>query len=303
MDIACSTITWGEVRRDPDSPYAGAAGLSRILDEVRDAGYSHVVAGVRAASDDPASTPEGQLRLLSDHGLKPSPGYVGAERIYERGARETLLDAVKRAAAYTRALGLDALFLGPPGNPQRRATAGHYPQGHRPDDLTPDQWAIALETLNELGRASRAEEVWLSVHNHAGMYWETEDEVEHLLEGTDPVLVGMGPDVGHMVWGGIDPVPWFQRHMDRVKTLHIKDMNADVLRQGREEKLTYPETSARGVFAEIGQGCVDWPTLFDLWRQANYQGQVVVETDRTTKPTPKESATISRRYLRDVIGV
>ena len=52
----------------------------------------------------------------------------------------------------------------------------------------------------------------------------------------DPALVGLGPDVGHMVWGGIDPLPWFRRHMDRVKSIHIKDMNADVLRRCREEK-------------------------------------------------------------------
>lgn len=278
-----------------------------MLNEVRDAGYSHVVASVgRSAdtsADDPMATPEGQKQYLADHGLQPAPGYVGAERVFEVEAREQLLDRVKRAAEHTRRLGLDALFLGPPGAPQRRATAGHYPQGNRPDDFTPDQWRVTLETVNLLGEACRGEGVWLSPHNHAGMYWETEDEVERLLQGTDPQLVGMGPDVGHMVWGGIDPLPWFRRHMERVKTIHIKDMNADVLRHGRDEKLTYPETSARGVFAEIGYGCVDWPALFAFWRESGYTGIVTVETDRTTQATPAESARMSRRYLRDVIGV
>jgi inosose dehydratase len=308
MDIACSTITWNSVRRDDGGPYAGRQGYTRILNEVREAGYSHVVASVGRlpfgdGEDEPLTTPEGQLRFLADRGLKPAPGYVGADRIYEVDARPQLLERVKQAAAFTCGLGLDALFLGPPGAPHRHMTAGHFPQGNRPDDLTADQWLVTLETLNRLGEACRAEGVWLSPHNHAGMYWETEDEYERLVQGTDPGRVGLGPDVGHMVWGGIDPLPWFRRHMDRVKTIHIKDMNGAVLRQAREEKLSYPETSDRGVFAEIGEGCVDWPALFTHWRDAGFDGIVTVETDRTTKSTPAESAAISRRYLRDVIGV
>ena len=50
--------------------------------------------------------------------------------------------------------------------------------------------------------------------------------------------------------------------MDRVKSIHIKDMDAAVLHRCREEKLTYRQTAELGVFAEIGEGCVDWPALF-----------------------------------------
>ena len=56
------------------------------------------------------------------------------------------------------------------------------------------------------------------------------------------------------------------------------------------------------MFAEIGEGCVDWPALFGFWREAGYGGAVIVETDRTTKPTAAHSATSSRHYLREVIG-
>ena len=210
---------------------------------------------------------------------------------------------MREAAQFARALGMDALFIMPPGAPHRTETAGHYPQGHRSDGLTEDQYETSCETLNRMGEACREADVWLALHNHAGMFWETDDEFERVIEGTDPALVGLGPDVGHMVWGGIDPLPWFRRCMDRVKSIHIKDMNADVLRRCREEKLNYRQTSDLGVFAEIGEGCVDWPALFGFWREAGYNGAVIVETDRTTKPTPAQSATISRRFLSQAIGV
>jgi inosose dehydratase len=106
-----------------------------------------------------------------------------------------------------------------------------------------------------------------------------------------------------MVWGGTDPVPWFRRHMDRVRSIHIKDVDVTVLRRGREERLSYGGASDAGIWTEIGSGAVDWPALFALWRAADYDGAVVVESDRTRLPTPAESVARSRAYLRDTVGV
>ncbi len=50
---------------------------------------------------------------------------------------------------------------------------------------------------------------------------------------TDPIVHR------HAFCDGIDPLLWFRRHLDRVKSIHIKDMNAAVLRRCREEQLTY----------------------------------------------------------------
>ncbi|MBI3974592.1 MAG: TIM barrel protein, partial [Chloroflexi bacterium] len=295
MYLACSPITWTVIRRQPDNPYAGRAGFGRLLDEIREAGYTHVVAGRTSAGQEEAfERPEGLLRFLADHGLQPAPSSIGGQGLLDPAERAAAVEGARQAAAYTRGLGLDALFIMPPSAPHRWAAAGHFSQGNRPDGLADEQWAVHCETLNRIGEACRAEGVWLCLHNHAGMFWETGDEFERAIAGTDPNLVALGPDVGHMVWGGIDPLPWFRRHMDRVKSIHIKDMHAAVLRQAREEKLSYQETSARGVFAEIGEGCVDWPALFGFWRDAGYDGAVVVESDRTQKPTPAESITASR---------
>ena len=293
MYIACSPITW-QRRREPDGPYGGWGGFKKVMREVREAGYSHLTVGGEGSAQE-------VLAALQEHGLRPAPGGTGGHPLHEAAAREAAVTQVREAAEFGRALGLDALFIMPSGN--RWDTPGHYPQGHRSDGMTGEQYAITCETLNRMGEACREVGVWLALHNHAGRFWETDDEFERVIDGTDPALVGLGPDVGHMVWGGIDPLPWFRRHMDRVKAIHIKDMDAGILRRCREEKLTYRRTSELGVFAEIGEGCVDWPGLFGFWRDTGYEGAVVVETDRTTKATAQKSAAISRRHLREVIGV
>ena len=299
LHIASSTITWNQFER----PRYG-----EMLDTIREAGYSNVVApGARrrpvGSPEELPSTPEEILKVLADHGLKPAPGYYSGPAYHDPANVAANVEGVRAAARHTRALGLDALFAGPTSfTPQRRAAAGHYPQGNRPDSFTDDEWKHECETLNRMGEACRAEGVWLALHNHAGACWETEDEMDRLDEGTDPSLVAWGPDVGHMVWGGVDLLPWFERHMDRVKSIHIKDMHAAVLERGRREKLSYSQQSEAGVFAEIGEGCVEWPALFALWNERGYGGAVVVEIDRTTKSSARESITASRRYLREVVG-
>src|SRR5919202_3744569 len=133
MYIACSTITWGQFRNQPDSPYAGPEGQARILDEVREAGYSHVVTGVSAGRRGGAlPAPEAQLRSLAQHRLRPAPGYYSGQPLYEPANRTGEVEGARRAAAYTRALGMDALFVGPVMFPHRRETAGPYPQGPPP---------------------------------------------------------------------------------------------------------------------------------------------------------------------------
>ncbi len=40
--------------------------------------------------------------------------------------------------------------------------------------------------------------------------------------------------------------------------------------------------------------------MFDVLRQAGFEGWIVVETDVTQKPTALESATISRNHLKSI---
>ncbi len=126
---------------------------------------------------------------------------------------------------------------------------------------------------------------------------ESLEECERLLEMTDPSLVFLGPDTGHLAWGGIDVVPFCKRHLGRIKTLHFKDVSFAVRDRGKAEGWDYDTSTKNGVFAELGEGNIDFPGLLALLRESGFGGWVVVETDVTQKPTALESATISRKYL------
>jgi inosose dehydratase len=70
--------------------------------------------------------------------------------------------------------------------------------------------------------------------------------------------------------------------------------------RGRAQEWDYSAFTDNGIFAELGEGSVDFPAIFAILRDAGFAGWVIAETDVTQKSTALESATISRTYLRSL---
>jgi inosose dehydratase len=171
------------------------------------------------------------------------------------------------------------------------------------DDAMPEaEYKQFAATLNRVGEITLAEGVSSCFHNHVGSVIETREEIDRLFALVDRSLVFMGPDTGHLAWGGVDVVPFCREYMDSIKTMHIKDIDPQVLDEGRRQEWNYRTFSQQGIFTELGQGFVDFPGLFALLREHGMHGWLIVETDVTQRPTALESARISRDYLR-TLGV
>ena len=122
---------------------------------------------------------------------------------------------------------------------------------------------------------------------------EKPNEIDRILDASDPKYVGLLLDVAHYQVGGGDPVAAVRRHAERLLFLHIKDVH-----------MSAPSvTGASYQFVELGRGSVDLPGVFAALRDVRFRGWAVVELDSVPDKTrtPKESAAISKRYLEDVI--
>ncbi len=108
----------------------------------------------------------------------------------------------------------------------------------------------------------------------------------------------MGPDTGHLAWAGADVVQFCRDYADSIKTMHIKDVDPAVLKVGVPAEWDYGTFSDKGIWTELGRGCVDFPVVFKILENAGFAGWLIVETDVTQLPTALESAIISREYLR-----
>ena len=80
----------------------------------------------------------------------------------------------------------------------------------------------------------------------------------------------------------------------------MKDIDPRVLAEGVANGWDYGTFSAHGIFAELGEGMVDYPPILRILADAGFDGWMIVETDVTQKPSAAESARISRDYLRRI---
>ncbi len=286
--IGCGQITWRDT-----AP-------RQILSEIARAGY----AGAPFVESDAAS-PQALVALYREFGLQPAPGYF-SDAFWQVSREQDILEKAHRHGAWAQALGVTETFVAAAGTTEpmpsgltRRQTAGHVTAQ---DGLPAADFRHLADMANRIGEVMLQYGVRTCFHNHVGTPVETEAEYEQLIAMTDPDLVGLGPDTGHLYWGGTDPVPFVQRHAPRIRALHIKDVDADAVRQGREQTWDYQTTVGAGLWQELGAGGIDFPALFTALAQASFAGWYIVETDVTRMATPLASALASRQYLQQFEG-
>lgn len=187
-------------------------------------------------------------------------------------------------------------------DPARFQNAGRVmPKLALPDEAM----ATFAANANTLAKAVRHETGLKTVfHHHCAGFVETPGEIERFLALTDPELVGLVFDTGHYLYGsgGSDPetvLSGLERHRERIWYVHLKDVNPDLATQARSEGWNYKTAIGRGIFCELGQGCVDFAGVVAKLNKWGYTGWLTVEQDMLPGlGTPKESAVRNRKFLR-----
>ena len=140
--------------------------------------------------------------------------------------------------------------------------------------------------LTEIGKRTAGLGVETTYHNHMGQLGQTPEEVDTILQHTDPRYVGFLLDVAHYRQGGGDPAAAVKKYKDRIKTLHIKDVKDKAEGNGYQ-------------FVELGQGRVDLPAVFAALDAISFQGYAVVELDAVPVKgrTQLESGQMAKDYI------
>jgi inosose dehydratase len=168
----------------------------------------------------------------------------------------------------------------------------------RPKDraITAADYKRLGHMITEIGKRTADLGVTLGYHNHMGTLSEHPEELEQILSAADPRYAKLELDVAHYFQGGGDPAKAIDSHHDRLLFLHIKDV----------EPLPDASGTGRGYrWVELGRGKVDLPEVFAALHRANFRGWAVVELDSVPDKsrTPKDSATISKKYLEERLGL
>lgn len=166
------------------------------------------------------------------------------------------------------------------------------------------EWETLAKGFNEMGKLAREKGMFFTIHHHMGTGVQTSEEIDRIMEMTDPELVFLLFDSGHLSFAGIDPVPVLQKYVHRTRHVHLKDMRTAVYEKAKAQKMSFLDAVRAGVFTVPGDGDVDFKPIFDILEEANYEGWVVVEAEQDpAKANPFEYAVKARKYLREVSGL
>ncbi|HVP17626.1 MAG TPA: myo-inosose-2 dehydratase [Spirochaetia bacterium] len=170
--------------------------------------------------------------------------------------------------------------------------------------FTEDEWKRLAEGLNRLGERAREKGMTLTYHHHMGTGVQTTAEVDRLMETTDPELVSLLYDTGHLAFSGEDYVGVLERHVGRVRHVHLKDVRLEVLDRVKKERWSFLKAVKEGVFTVPGDGGLSFEPVFRLLDKKGYTGWYVVEAEQDpAKANPFEYAVKARAFIREKAGI
>lgn len=132
-----------------------------------------------------------------------------------------------------------------------------------------NDWRQAANLLNKGGEICKKEGLKLLIHNHDIEFRVTEGEIpfDILVPTLNPEFVNVELDLYWVTKGNQSPETFIKKYPGRFPVFHVKDMD---------------KTAERG-FAYVGDGCIDFPSIFKLNKTAGVK-HFIVEHDKPADP-------------------
>ncbi len=292
--VGVAPINW---TNDDMPELGGEISIDQCLDEMQEAGYSGCEVGVKFPRD-----PEELLPMLRQRSLRVCNQWANY-RLSTTTVDEVEKD-FRKLTTFLRAVGADVVGGGEVGTSiQGREDKALYRD--KPNN-TAKQWKDLCSGLDHLGKLAQEEfGLILCFHHHMGTCVQTIEEIERLLNDTNPDYVSMNYDCGHIFASEEDPHAALRKFISRVNHVHLKDVRTEIMREVQAENLSFLEGVRRGMFTILGDGGIDDPAgIFRILDEHDYEGWLVVEAEQDPrKANPFAYAKRARAYLREHTGL
>ncbi|MEN0088341.1 MAG: TIM barrel protein [Pseudomonadota bacterium] len=290
--IGNAPCSWGvEFANDDRNPT-----WQDVLKQCAEAGYKGIELGpVGYMPEDPAILNDG----LAEHDLELIGGVV-FRAFHDPDAWDDVLDGAVRTCKALTAHGAEHLVLIDSISPRRAPTAGRQSEAEQMDQAEWNKYADRIRTVAKMG----SEEYGLTVgiHAHAAGFMDFEPELDRLLDEVDESILKICFDTGHHSYAGYDPVAFVKRRIDRISYMHFKDINPEVKVDVIANRTGFYDACGQGIFCNLGDGDVDFPTVRQILVDNGFEGWCTVEQDcdPTLPGTPMEDARANREYLQSI---
>ena len=170
--------------------------------------------------------------------------------------------------------------------------------------FTDEEWKRLADGLNELGRLAKDKGMILTYHHHMGTGVQTFEEIDRLMDMTDPGLLNLLFDTGHLTFSGVEAEAVLKKYVKRIKHVHLKDIRKDVLERVKKEGWSFLKAVREGAFTVPGDGMIDYDPLFRILAENDYEGWFVVEAEQDpAKANPLEYAIKARKFILEKTGL
>ena len=214
---------------------------------------------------------------------------------------EATIEAFIKHRDFLHALGAKVIGASEQGNSIQGKSVSIF--GEKPV-YTDEQWELIAKGFNKMGELAREKDMYFTVHHHMGTGVQTVEEIDKLMEITDPNLVYLLFDTGHLSFSGEDVVGVLKKYVNRIKHVHLKDIRKSVIEDAKTKGYSFLDAVRAGSFTVPGDGDFDFTPVFDILDEAGYEGWVVVEAEQDpAKANPYEYAVKARSYIREKTGL
>lgn len=270
IKIGCAAITWGDKNL-------------QAIDEIASLGFKGVQLRLNILREFEEKTEE-LSKILKGNNLSV-PMFSGGDLNITTGNDEEQIEKFIKTAKFLKKIGGTHLQITNSSRPK---------DGSQP---TKEDLIKYSHLLNVLGKKAKGEGINICYHNHMHQLGETPEEVDIIMENTDPSNVLLLLDIAHYFQGGGDPAKAIKKYKSRLAALHIKDVKSPSPKD--------PNNPKSYVFVELGNGKINIPAVFDALEEIKFNGWTIVELDYIfdNSKTPKEATMISKNYLKEKLKI
>ncbi|MES1050942.1 myo-inosose-2 dehydratase [Bacillus cereus] len=170
--------------------------------------------------------------------------------------------------------------------------------------FTAEEWNKLADGLHHLGKLAQEKGLHIVYHHHMGTGVQTTAEIEKLMDMTDPALVSLLFDTGHLVFSGEEPLYILKKYIHRIKHVHLKDIRQEVVDAVKENELSFLQAVKNGAFTVPGDGVIGFDEVFTILANSEYKGWFVVEAEQDPAlANPFEYALKARRFIQEKAGL
>ncbi|MCD7059551.1 myo-inosose-2 dehydratase [Pelagibacterium xiamenense] len=168
--------------------------------------------------------------------------------------------------------------------------------------MTDAEWDRFSQGYEALSEYAQRQGVTMGYHHHMGSIIESGEDIDRFMQMAGP-HTRLLLDTGHAYFGGADPAEIARKYMDRVTHIHCKNIRPDVMREVRDQNLSFLEGVRRGAFTVPGdeEGCVEFEPVLQIAAENGYSGWVVIEAEQDSAVRdPMHYQSMGLRTLKDI---